>query len=973
MTVEELQVLITANSDSLRKEIQESNKKIAGLQKQVTKTSNSIFSAVLKGNIVTKVLSKGISLIGQNLDNAVTRLDALNNFPKVMSNLGISAKDANDAMSRLSDGLIGLPTTLDSATMSVQRFTSANGNVKASTEMFLALNNAILSGGADMNIQKSALEQLSQAYAKGKPDMMEWRSAMTAMPAQLKQVAIAMGYVSADQLGEALRNGKVSMDEFMSKIVELNHNGVNGFKSFEEQARNSTGGVATSITNVKTAFTRGLAEIMNAIGQSNIAGFFQGIARAINQVIPYVTAFVKVVVTGINYINSLFGGTNKTTQAISKTSSSLNNLGTSGKASSKGLDKATGSAKKLKKELNGLAGFDEMNVLQESNDTSGGSSDSGDSGSTGISDLGSIDLSGFDSAVSNSNSKVDELYKKMLGVAKWFTSDMNFQPLIDSFYELGDSISYLCSGAGSLLGDYISNYIKPLSTYVINEALPHFFTSTSDAIKGINFDKVSNALNKLWKALEPFQENIGNGLLWIYDHAILPISKVTINNILPGFLTTFAGAINILNTAINEVKPVFEWLWSSFLEPILSWTGGVIEDVLTAIGDALSWIAQNEVAVAILEGIAIALGIVALGMNAINIAMGIYNVAMVVCNTVTGIFAGIMAVLTSPITLVVLAIGALVAVVILLVKHWEEVKEIAIKVWDKIKEIWGTVATWFNEHVIQPIKDFLSPIVDFFKDIFTTAIDNVKIIFENLIIIAQFVWEGIKTVFSIIGEWFKEKWNNAVSIIKAVFTPIKDFFSGVWSSIKNIFNVVGTFFKDVFTKAFNAVKSVFTPIVSFFSGIFDKIKGIFKKIGTTVGQVISGAFKGVVNGVLSTIENVLNSPIKAINGLIKTINKVPGINLGTLKTFNLPRLARGGIVDKPTIAQIGENGKEAIMPLERNTSWIDNLAEKLKDKTGGSDRPIKLIVKLGEDTIYDKFIEYVGNKEFETNGEVFNI
>lgn len=973
MTVEELQVLITANSDSLRKEIQESNKKIAGLQKQVTKTSNSIFSAVLKGNIVTKVLSKGISLIGQNLDNAVTRLDALNNFPKVMSNLGISAKDANDAMSRLSDGLIGLPTTLDSATMSVQRFTSANGNVKASTEMFLALNNAILSGGADMNIQKSALEQLSQAYAKGKPDMMEWRSAMTAMPAQLKQVAIAMGYVSADQLGEALRNGKVSMDEFMSKIVELNHNGVNGFKSFEEQARNSTGGVATSITNVKTAFTRGLAEIMNAIGQSNIAGFFQGIARAINQVIPYVTAFVKVVVTGINYINSLFGRTNKTTQAISKTSSSLNNLGTSGKASSKGLDKATGSAKKLKKELNGLAGFDEMNVLQESNDTSGGSSDSGDSGSTGISDLGNIDLSGFDSAVSNSNSKVDELYKKMLGVAKWFTSDMNFQPLIDSFYELGDSISYLCSGAGSLLGDYISNYIKPLSTYVINEALPHFFTSTSDAIKGINFDKVSNALNKLWKALEPFQENIGNGLLWIYDLAILPISKVTINNILPGFLTTFAGAINILNTAINEVKPVFEWLWSSFLEPILSWTGGVIGDVLTAIGDALSWIAQNEVAVAILEGIAIAVGIVALGMNAINIAMGIFNVIGGIAAAVTTAFGAAMSLLNISILPVVAIIGAVIAVVILLVKHWDEVKEIAIKVWDKIKEIWGTVATWFNEHVIQPIKDFLSPIVDFFKDIFTTAIDNVKIIFENLIIIAQFVWEGIKTVFSIIGEWFKEKWNNAVSIIKAVFTPIKDFFSGVWGSIKNIFNVVGTFFKDVFTKAFNAVKSVFTPIVSFFSGIFDKIKGIFKKIGTTVGQVISGAFKGVVNGVLSTIENVLNSPIKAINGLIKTINKVPGINLGTLKTFNLPRLARGGIVDKPTIAQIGENGKEAIMPLERNTSWIDNLAEKLKDKTGGSDRPIKLIVKLGEDTIYDKFIEYVGNKEFETNGEVFNI
>ena len=363
MTVDELQVLITANTENLRKEIQSANKQIAGIQKTASKTSGSIFSAVLKGNIATKLLSKGISLITQHLDDAVTRLDTLNNFPRVMSNLGVSSEDADASMKRLSDALVGLPTTLDSATMSVQRFTSANGNVKASTEMFIALNNAILSGGATTEMQKSALEQLSQAYAKGKPDMMEWRTAMSAMPAQLKQVAVAMGYASTDQLGEALRSGSVSMDEFMVKITQLNKTGVNGFASFEEQARNSTGGVATSIANVKTALTRGLAEIMNAIGQSNIAGFFQGIARAINSVIPYITGFVKACVWAVSSIASLFGKSTK--KSIENTSKSLGSLGSSGASTSKGIDKATGSAKKLKKELNGLASFDEMNVLKE--------------------------------------------------------------------------------------------------------------------------------------------------------------------------------------------------------------------------------------------------------------------------------------------------------------------------------------------------------------------------------------------------------------------------------------------------------------------------------------------------------------------------------------------------------------------------------------------------------------------------------
>lgn len=909
MTVEELQVLITADTNNLRKEIQKTNSLVSGLQKTATKSSSSIFSAVLKGNIATKILSKTISLISQNMDGAINRLDTLNNFPRVMNNLNISSEDAEASLKRLSDGLIGLPTSLDNATLSVQRFTSANGNVEASTEMFLALNNAILAGGADMQIQSTALEQLSQAYAKGKPDMMEWRSAMTAMPAQLKQVAIAMGYVSTDQLGEALRSGQASMNDFMKTIIELNHSGENGFKSFEEQARNSTGGIKTSIVNAKTAITRGIAEIMNTIGQSNIAEFFQKITRAINSVIPYMVAFTKVMVTGVSYISSLFGKAKSVVGVSNKASNSLGNLGASGKNTSKGLDKASGSAKKLKKELNRLAGFDEMNVLSEPSDTSGSGSSTGDSGSGG-GDLGNIDLSGFDTAISSTGNKVDELYEKMLNAIK----------------------------------------------------------------QNINFDNITNALDKLWKALEPFGKTVGDGLLWLYDNVLLPISKIVINDILPGFLTLLAGAINILNTAIDEVKPVFEWLWNGFLEPVISWTGGVIADVLTAIGDALSWIAQNEVSVAILEGLAVAIGIVAVALNAINIAIGIFNVIGVIASAVTTAWGVAVSILTSPITLIILAITAVVAVVILLIKHWDEVKAVAQKVWDKVKEIWGVVATWFKEKVIEPIKEFFTPIVDFFKDIFTTAIDNVKIIFENLIIIASFVWDSIKAVFSVIGNWFKEKWEKAVNLIKEIFAPIGNFFSDVWEKIKNVFSVVGTFFKDVFNKAYNAVKNVFNPIVTFFNGIFTKIKNIFIKIGTTVGQVISGAFKGVVNGVLATIENVLNAPIKAINGLIKVINKVPGINLSTLKTFNLPRLARGGVVDKPMLAQIGEAGKEVVMPLERNTGWINELAGKIDERIDKSNnQPIQLVVKIGEDTILDKVINGIRQKDFETNGEVFNL
>ena len=141
---------------------------------------------------ITKIISSAFNIINNSLDGAISRIDTLNNFPKVMSNLEIGAEESSKAINKLSDGLKGLPTTLDSGALAVQRFTSKNGDVNKSVDLFLALNDAILAGGASTEMQSSAIEQISQSYAKGKPDMMEWRTLQTAMPAQIKQIAKAM-------------------------------------------------------------------------------------------------------------------------------------------------------------------------------------------------------------------------------------------------------------------------------------------------------------------------------------------------------------------------------------------------------------------------------------------------------------------------------------------------------------------------------------------------------------------------------------------------------------------------------------------------------------------------------------------------------------------------------------------------------------------------------------------------------------
>lgn len=121
-----------------------------------------------------------------------------------------------------------------------------------------------------------------------------------------------------------------------------------------------------------------------------------------------------------------------------------------------------------------------------------------------------------------------------------------------------------------------------------------------------------------------------------------------------------------------------------------------------------------------------------------------------------------------------------------------------------------------------------------------------------------------------------------------------------------------------------------------FGELWSTIKNKCSNIGQKIGEAISGALKSAVNAVLSTIERILNTPIKAVNSLIGVINLVPGINLGRLPTFNLPRLAKGGIISQPTQAIIGEAGREAVVPLENNMEWLDILADKLANKIGSS-------------------------------------
>lgn len=281
------------------------------------------------GRLVTsagKVCTVATTGIVAGLATAVSRFDTLNNYPRVLSNLGFSAEDAQRSINALSEGIDGLPTALDDAASGVQRLVAKNNDIDKSTKYFLAMNDAIVAGNAPTEQQTSAIEQLTQAYSKGKPELEEWKTLMMAMPGQLKQVATAMGYVDTDALYQALSTGKISMDEFMDTIVRLDKEGAEGIVSFQEQARNSCDSIGTAITNVSNRFKKGFATILTSMNEVASNTTFGSIAGMINNFSNAIKNFLDRIGAVAKENESLNTFMNQVANAITKLNDGINGL-----------------------------------------------------------------------------------------------------------------------------------------------------------------------------------------------------------------------------------------------------------------------------------------------------------------------------------------------------------------------------------------------------------------------------------------------------------------------------------------------------------------------------------------------------------------------------------------------------------------------------------------------------------------------
>lgn len=265
------------------------------------------------GAVAFKAVSSAMNLVSQSMDKAIDRFDTLQRFPKVMKSLGHSSKDVASSTKLLAEGIDGLPTSLDTVVATTQKLTSMTGNLKQSTKLTIALNNAFLASGASTEEASRGLTQYTQMLSSGKVDLQSWKTLQETMSYALQKTAESFGYAGAsaqNDLYKALQDGKITFSDFSKRLIELNK-GVNGFA---EMAKKNSEGIKTSFNNIVLAVAKGIANVITefdnlskAVTGKSIAKHLDSIKEAINNTFSIIINVIRGATPVVKSLVSVLG------------------------------------------------------------------------------------------------------------------------------------------------------------------------------------------------------------------------------------------------------------------------------------------------------------------------------------------------------------------------------------------------------------------------------------------------------------------------------------------------------------------------------------------------------------------------------------------------------------------------------------------------------------------------------------------
>lgn len=675
--------------------------------------------------------------------------------------------------------------------------------------------------------------------------------------------------------------------------------------TMEYQLMSSQGDLARTIEAPANQM-RVMGEQLNMLAR-NIGNVFLPI---IAKVLPYLNAILIVINAIISALARLVGYKENMFDTFTD-SNTIDYFDGVGGA----IDGVGRSAEKAAKKLQGLRGFDKLNVIKTPTDTGGSG---GGSGGGGVGGINPNLLKAFDDMSSKYKMALDGVKTKATEIAEKMLTWLGFAKKINE--ETGKTewyFDHMTGGtiAGALLGlggmylllQKISKVLSAIG--IISKPLPSLFTVISAILSPIK--DLLIAIGEgiyLWIG---GAGTLGEVLTEIILPALVPVLQIVggIGAIILGIVRTFQGIKDLLDNTENKFASIMK----------------------------------------IIEGIALIVAGVALLLGAWPVA----------------IIAGIV------------AIVAFLAEVIS--ENWDAISEFFTNIWNgfyqtviaPVVEFVTTIASFIYKYAIKPVVDFFAPIIGAIVSIGKLVIDNVISIvggiINAIISIGSKVFEIVAKIVEIIIALGKAAYEYVIKpIIEWVVKAFNFIYNTLIKPVINLLIKAGTWVYD------HVIKPVWDKIV----WLKDKAVSIFKTIGTTVVNFIGGSVKAVINGIFSSIERGINFFIRMLNKAIKIINKIPGVDIGYVNELSIPRLAGGGLPQVGQMFIANEKGPELVGEIGgksfvANQNQVLDVIDKKLQNAGGLNNAT-FIIQVGDEQIAKKVLKDL-NGMAKSNGKTITI
>lgn len=667
-----------------------------------------------------------------------------------------------------------------------------------------------------------------------------------------------------------------------------------------------------------------------------------------NAFIPVLSRIIPVIQQVVNWFVVLFNIIGRVMNILFQTEVGMVSLedssegvadGTGDAADSAGdLADATGDAEDAAK--GALAAFDEINVLnQDTADTSGGG---------GTPTEPTLIETPIETELPEELETVfDELALKVAEVKERILEAL--QPVLTSLENLKIALEPLRDFVFWGLLDFYYLFLKPVGEWVLGEGLPRFIDGLTVLAESIDWTKINQGLFNLWTSLEPFAINVGEGLLWFWENVMVPFGAWVMNDAVPAFLDLLSAAIDVLNSVLEALEPLGQWLYDEFLVPIGEWAGdaviSLIESLTVVLTGLSDWIDNNQDTVLLMTQILLGflaawkvdqlIGTVAAFVTQVwaTTSAFIANTVATAANTTAKIASKLETIAIAALYAgdflknLLLSAGRIAGETIAWLanttaKIAQEIAQIALNIavgaWNIIGGIAAGVTTAFGAamaFLTSPIGLVIIAIIAIIGIIYL-LVKNWDKVKET----AEKVWAKIVEIWGVVSEWFKDNVvDPVVEWFKGAWEDIGEFFSGAWDTIKGVWTTVATWFQE------NVIDPIATAWETFTDGLAEGWNGFWEGARDVLRGIIN-AIIGFINGLITGVVNGINSIISALNAIsIDIPDWVPvfggetwGVHINPIVAPQIPELASGAVIPPNSrfLAVLGDqrNGRNIEAP-----------------------------------------------------------